>query len=156
MIRWVLPVAVLLAVPALVAQNSSSSSSSSSPSSKKQQKELKKQRPPDAMSDKEEVPPEEDTSVAPQVFSFNPVQSQKEIQIGEFYYHKGSYRAAAGRFRDATKWNDGNKLAWLKLGEAEEKLKDFDAAKAAYAKFLALAPDGKDARDVKKKLAKLK
>ncbi len=108
------------------------------------------------MSDKEEVPPEEDTSVAKDVFSFNPVQSQKEIQIGEFYYHKGSYRAAAGRFRDATKWNNGNKEAWLKLGQAEEKLKDFTAAKAAYSKFLEIAGDGKDAREIRKKLAKMK
>src|SRR5271157_274956 len=75
-------------------------------------------------SGKQEVPAEEDKAVATQDYSFNPLQSLKEIQTGNFYFKKGSYRAAAGRFLEATKWNDGNAEAWLRLGETEEKLRD--------------------------------
>ena len=39
---------------------------------------------------------------------------------------------------------------------AAEKSKDSQTAKEAYAKYLKLQPDAKDAADVRKKLAKLK
>ncbi|HEY4088060.1 MAG TPA: hypothetical protein VGM43_19120, partial [Bryobacteraceae bacterium] len=59
-------------------------------------------------------------------------------------------------YERATKWNDGNADAWLRLGEAEEKKSNEKAAVAAYKKFLDLSPDAKNADEVKKRLAKLK
>src|ERR1700691_1144696 len=53
-------------------------------------------------------PPEEDKSLATQVFSFNPVQSEHEVAIGDQYFSKGNYTAAISRYAAATKWNDGN------------------------------------------------
>ena len=78
--------------------------------------------------DKDGLPPEEDTSITVPVYGFNPLQAQKEIRTGNYYFKKGSYRAAAGRFEEATKWNSGEPEAWLRLGEAQEKLKDHKAA----------------------------
>ena len=86
--------------------------------------------------DKDGLPPEEDKSIAVPVYGFNPLQAQKEIRTGNYYFKKGSYRAAAGRFEEATKWNSGEPEAWLRLGEAEEKLQDHKAARAAYTKYL--------------------
>src|SRR3569623_1292122 len=105
---------------------------------------------------KTELPPDEDKSNAVEKFSFNPVQSKREMTAGDFYFKKGNYTAAAARYERATKWNDGNADAWLRLGEAEEKKSNDKAAGAAYRKFLDLSPDAKNAEDVKKKLAKLK
>ena len=65
-------------------------------------------------------------------------------------------RAAAGRFEEATKWNSGDPEAWLRLGEAEEKLKEKKAAHEAYEKYLELASDAKNAEEIRKKLEKLK
>lgn len=118
--------------------------------------ELQKQRKPQATSDKEEVPPEEDTSLAKDDISFNPLQAVKEIDAGNFYFRKGSYLAAANRYRNATKFNEGNSEAWLKLGEASEKLKDRKSAREAYAKYLEVAPDAHDAHEIRKKLEKMK
>ncbi len=59
--------------------------------------------------------------------------------MGEFYFKKGDYKAAAGRFMEATKWNDGNADAWLRLGTAEEKMNDVKAAREAWQKYLQLA-----------------
>lgn len=119
--------------------------------------ELQKRRPQPATSDKEAVPPEEDTEVANEEFSFNPLQSKHEIERGDFYAKtRKDYRAAAARYVRATKYNDGNSEAWLKLGEAEEKLHDPKAAKDAYDKYLSIEPDGKKAGEVKKRLNKLK
>ncbi len=113
--------------------------------------EKKPSSPPSAQ---EQNPPEEDTSIdVPKQYSFNPLQAKKERNIGEFYFKKGAYIAAAGRFREATKWNPSDSEAFLRLGDAEEKLKDDKAAREAYAKYLELAPKGKQAAEVKKKLA---
>ena len=102
------------------------------------------------------VPVEEDTSLATREYGFNPVQAQKEINTGNYYFKKGSYRAAAGRYEEATKWNSGEPEAWLRLGEAQEKLHDKKAAHEAYQKYLDLASDAKNADEIRKKLAKLK
>jgi len=118
--------------------------------------QLKKQRSQPATSGQQEVPPEEDTSLTVKEYSFNPLQAEKELQIGNFYFKTGKYRSAAMRFTEATKWNDGSSEAWLRLGETEEKLKDRMAAKEAYTKYLALASDAKNAAEIRKKLQKLK
>ncbi len=102
------------------------------------------------------LPPEEDKAAAPKVYSFNPLQSKKEVAVGEFYFKKGDYKAAAGRFTEATKWNDGNADAWLRLGSAEEKMNDSKAAREAWEKYLALDASGKNAVEVRKKLEKMK
>ena len=104
-----------------------------------------------------QLPPDEDKAT-PQAkqYAFNPVQSKKEVEVGEFYFKKGDYRAAAGRFTEATKWNAGNPEAWLRLGDAQERLKDGKAAHQAYEKYLQLAPEAKNAPEVRKKLEKLK
>ncbi|MGA2721922.1 MAG: tetratricopeptide repeat protein [Bryobacteraceae bacterium] len=118
--------------------------------------QLKRDRSQPAASGQQEVPPEEDTSLAVKEYSFNPLQAQKELQIGNFYFKTGKYRSAAMRFTEATKWNEGNSDAWLRLGETEEKLKDSKAAKEAYTRYLALASDAKNAPEIRKKLQKLK
>ena len=118
--------------------------------------DLKKRPAQPAASEKEEVPPEEDASLTTTEYSFNPLQSKKDVQTGEFYLKKKSYLAAAGRFRAATKWDDSNTEAWLRLGETEEKLKDHNAAREAYKKYLELASDAKNAAEVRKRMEKLK
>jgi tetratricopeptide (TPR) repeat protein len=119
--------------------------------------ELKKDRSkPRATSGKEAVPPEEDKAIATEEYAFNPLQARKELQTGNYYFKKGSFRAAAGRFREATKWDDSFGEAWLRLGEAEEKLKDPKAAKEAYAKYLATSADAPNAAEIRKRMEKLK
>ena len=141
MSRWIL--ALFVASVALVhAQN--------------QPGQLKKDRSQPATSSQEEIPPEEDTSLAVKEYSFNPLQAEHELKVGNFYFRTGKYRSAAMRFREATKWNENYSDAWLRLGETEEKLKDPGAAKEAYTKFLALASDAKNAPEIRKKLQKLK
>ncbi|MDQ6701405.1 MAG: tetratricopeptide repeat protein [Acidobacteriota bacterium] len=103
----------------------------------------------------EQVPPEEDEAVAAKEYSFNPLQAAKEIRIGNYYFKKGKYKAAAQRYREATKWNATLAEAYLKLGEAEEKQKESKAAREAYAHFLELAPEAKEAREIKKKIARM-
>ncbi len=123
--------------------------------SEKGEGELRRKRDKKTAPTKEAVPPEEDKALATEEYAFNPLQAQKEVQTGNYYFKKGSYLAAAGRFREATKWNDGYGEAWLRLGEAEEKLKDAKAARDAYAKYLELEADAKNASEIRKRVEKL-
>jgi tetratricopeptide (TPR) repeat protein len=119
------------------------------PPKQEQKKEAAKQ-------EEEPPPPDEDQAAAAKVYAFNPLQAQKEVRIGNYYFKKGSYRAAAQRFREATKWNPGYAEAWLRLAETEEKQKDGKGACQAYPKYLELQPDAKNAAEIKKKLEKMK
>jgi tetratricopeptide (TPR) repeat protein len=128
------------------------------PEAKPNADELKRERPKPSVSKnpKEEVPPEEDTSLATENITFNPLEAQKDITVGNQYYKKGNFRAAFNRYRLATRYDDSNTEAWLRLGEASEKVKDAEAEKEAYTKYLAAAPDAKNAAEIRKKLEKLK
>jgi tetratricopeptide (TPR) repeat protein len=120
------------------------------------QKKLETERNKPAKGAKEEVPPEEDTALTTTEYSFNPLQSTKDVGVGNLYLKNGKLRAAEMRYTSATKWNDGNAEAWLKLGEVAEKLRDKPKAKEAYQKYLELASEAKNAAEIRKKLEKLK
>jgi tetratricopeptide (TPR) repeat protein len=108
------------------------------------------QSPPD-----EALPPEEDESVKPKIYPFDPLEAERNIRVGNFYMHQAKpagYRAAAGRFEDATKYNPNNAEAFFKLGEAEEKLKNKEKARAAFTKVVQMAPGSKFAKEARKKL----
>ena len=109
-----------------------------------------KKLPPPPPQQQEQAPPEEDESLKPKEYVFNPLQATKELQIGNFYFKQGKYLPAARRFQEAAKWNPNFAEAYLRLGEAEEKLKDKAAAKRAYEKYIELAPDSKEAEHLKK------
>ncbi len=112
-------------------------------------------------------PPEEDEDLTRKTeYSFNPLQAEKEFRVGEFYWKKGSWKAAAGRYEEAVKWNPSYAEAYWKLGLARQKLLEeetqpaerqlqLDAAREAFRKYLELAPDGKRASDARKHLARL-
>lgn len=102
-----------------------------------------------------EEPPEEDETLLNKrgEYEFNPLQSQKEVKIGNFYMKKGSWRAAAGRFLEATLWDPTNAEAFYRLGEAHEKMGDKKGYTQAWEKFLELAPEDKRAAALKKKLS---
>ncbi len=118
-----------------------------------QQKQPGKQEP--APERQEQAPAEEDEMLKPKEYAFNPIQAEKEVRIGNYYFRKKSYRAAAQRFREATKWNGQLAEAYLRLGEAEEKQKDSQAAREAYQKYLELSPDAKNRSEIAKKLTQL-
>ena len=67
-----------------------------------------KKRPADQSKNQqtqEQEPPEEDESLAPKTYSFNPLEAEKDLKIGLYYFKKGNYKASTSRFREATLWN---------------------------------------------------
>jgi outer membrane protein assembly factor BamD (BamD/ComL family) len=109
------------------------------------------QQPPD-----ETNPPEEDESVAPKKYVLNPLEAERNVKVGDFYWNKKDYVGALSRYRDATHYNPSSAEAFFKVAEAEEKLHNPVAAKAAFQKVINLAPDSKFAAAAKKKLGNIK
>lgn len=99
-------------------------------------------------------PPEEDELVVKEKreYEFNPLQALSEIKIGRYYMRKGSFRAAAQRFLEATLWDPTNADAFYELGKAQERAGNQKGKREAWKKFLELAPEEKRAAEVKKKL----
>ena len=122
------------------------------PADPQQQKKLETTHPAKPA---EQEPPEEDESLKPEEFSLNPLEAQKNITAGDYYYKtKKNYHAAARRYVRATKWDSGSPEAFLKLGECQEKLNDHAAAREAYEKYLELSPTAKNADSIRKKIEK--
>ena len=117
-----------------------------------QQDKASKSKPADSQKVQEQVPPEEDENLKPRVYPFNPLEAQNDLKVGNFYFKQGKYKAALNRFREATRFNPSFAEAFLRLGDAEEKMGDKEAASDAYQKYLDLAPDAKNANAVKKKI----
>jgi predicted Zn-dependent protease len=109
-------------------------------------------KPPPAQ---QQEPPEEDESVKPKEYTLNPIEAQKNVVAGDYYFKKGKIQAARSRYTEATRWDPGSAEAFLKLAQADEKLHDRKGAREAYAKYLELSPDAKNASEIRKKLSKL-
>ena len=101
---------------------------------------------------------DEDEQFAPpeQTYAFNPVQARNELKVGNYYAKKGSYRAAAGRYLEATRWDPNFGEAHWRLGRARERLGLAREAIAAYTRFLSIEPSGKRARSARQSLASLR
>jgi tetratricopeptide (TPR) repeat protein len=110
---------------------------------------------PKAAQQKEEEPPEEDESLKPKVYALNPLESERNVRAGDYYFKKGKYQAALWRYTEATKWDPGSAQAFFKLGEVDEKLKDRKGARTAYSKCTEIDSDGKLSTEAKKRLEKL-
>lgn len=116
---------------------------------------------PDSFAERPEEYPElvdEDEQFAPreQVYAFNPVQARNELKVGNYYAKKGSFRAAAGRYVEATRWDPNFGEAYWRLGMAREKLNQPAEAFEAYSRYLAIEPTGKKARSVRRTLETLR
>jgi tetratricopeptide (TPR) repeat protein len=100
----------------------------------------------------EPAPPEEDENLKPREYPFNPLEAENDVKVGNFYFKQSKFKAAINRFREATRYNPTFAEAFLRLGDAETKMGDKQAASDAYQKYLELAPDAKNADAVKKKI----
>ncbi len=100
---------------------------------------------------------DEDEQFAPrrQEYAFNPVQARNELKVGNYYAKKGSHRAAAGRYEEATRWDSNFAEAYWRLGMAQERLGKPREAIDAYSRYLGIEALGKRARSVRKRLERL-
>ncbi len=87
--------------------------------------------------------------------SYNPHRAAKATEVGDFYYKRGSYRAALSRYREALQWKPNDAEATFKLAETFEKLGRLPEARTNYEEYLKILPEGKHDKEAHKALERL-
>jgi tetratricopeptide (TPR) repeat protein len=95
------------------------------------------------------------TQNAPDQPKWDPLRAEKDMQVGQYYMHKGDLDAAIDRFEDATTAKPGYALPFRLLGEAQEKKGLKRQAIKSYTRYLDLYPKAEDKDKVQKKIDKL-
>jgi tetratricopeptide (TPR) repeat protein len=95
------------------------------------------------------------TQNAPDQPKWDPLRAEKDMQVGQYYMHKGDLDAAMDRFEDATTAKPGYALPFRLLGEVQEKKGLKRQAIKSYTRYLDLYPKAEDKDKVQKKIDKL-
>lgn len=88
--------------------------------------------------------------------TYDPHRAAKDIEVGDFYFKKKNYRAALERYREALFYKPNDALANFRMAQALEKLARLDEAAECYREYLRILPNGPQAEEAKKALAKLR
>ena len=96
------------------------------------------------------------TQNAPDQPTWDPLRAEKDLEVGQYYMHKGDVDAAIDRFQDATTAKPGYAVPFRFLGEAQEKKGLKKEAIKSYSRYLDLYPHAEDADKVRKKIDKLR
>jgi tetratricopeptide (TPR) repeat protein len=91
-----------------------------------------------------------------EVHEWNPLRAMKDVEVGDYYFKLGNYKAALSRYREALQFKTRDAVATFKLAQTLEKTKEFEEARARYAEYLAILKDGPSAGEAKKALERLK
>ena len=92
---------------------------------------------------------------APDQPRWDPLAAEKDLQVGQYYMHKGDVDAAIDRFQDAIAAKPGYAVPFKFLGEAQEKKGLKKPAIKSYQRYLDLYPKAEDAEKIRKRIEKL-
>jgi tetratricopeptide (TPR) repeat protein len=95
------------------------------------------------------------TSSAPDQPIWDPLRAEKDLDVGQYYMHKGDLDAAIDRFEDAAIAKPGYAMPFRFLGEAQEKKGLKKKAIKSYQRYLDLLPHAEDKDKIQKKIDKL-
>jgi tetratricopeptide (TPR) repeat protein len=87
--------------------------------------------------------------------AWDPFHAQQDIDVGEFYLHKGDLDAAIIRFEDAVRLRANFAKPRLLLAETYEKKGDKTEALRYYKEYLQVLPNPPDAKRIHQKIDKL-
>ncbi len=86
---------------------------------------------------------------------WDPHKAAKDIEVGDFYFKRKNYRAAEDRYREALYYKDNDAIATYRLAECLEKMDRPDEARAEFENYLKILPNGPQAEDSRKAIARL-
>jgi len=87
---------------------------------------------------------------------WNPHKAAKDIEVGDFYFKRKTYRAAADRYREALFYKDNDAVATFRLAVCLEKMDQPDEARKEYESYLKILPHGPQAEEAQKAIDRLK
>ena len=111
---------------------------------------------PDSSKKKPKKNADNATQNAPDQPTWDPLRAEKDLEVGQYYMHKGDLDAAIDRFQDATTAKPGYAVPFRYLGEAQEKRGLKKDAVKSYQRYLDLYPHAEDGDKIRKKIDKLR
>jgi tetratricopeptide (TPR) repeat protein len=87
---------------------------------------------------------------------YDPHKSAKCIEVGDYYFKQGNYRAAISRYEEALEWKPRDAEATYKLAVVQEKSGNINDALANYQAYLKILPSGPFASKAQQGVDRLK
>jgi tetratricopeptide (TPR) repeat protein len=87
---------------------------------------------------------------------WDPLRAERDLEVGQYYMHKGDVDAAIDRFQDAALAKPGYAIPFRFLGVAQEKKGLKRDAIQSYTRYLDLYPHAEDKEKIEKKIEKLR
>jgi tetratricopeptide (TPR) repeat protein len=87
---------------------------------------------------------------------FDPHKAEKDVEVGDFYFKRGNYRAALGRYREALEYKPNDAAATFGLASTFDKQGNKEEALANYESYLKILPNGPRAEEARKARDRLK
>ena len=92
-----------------------------------------------------------------QVHPWDPHKAAKDIEVGDYYLKvRKNYRAAEDRYREALYYKENDAVATYGLAVCLDKLNKLEEARQEYEAYLKILPEGSEAKNTRKALARLK
>ncbi len=86
---------------------------------------------------------------------FNPLEAQKNVKVGDFYYKRKNYGAAIRRYQEALEYQPNYIKAFERLGKTYEKSGEKQKAIDLYKQFIDKYPGSPKASDFKNRIVRL-
>jgi len=87
---------------------------------------------------------------------WDPHKAAKDVEVGDFYFKRQNYVAAADRYKEALFYKSDDAVAHYRLAQSLEKLDHPAEARTHYEAYLKILPHGPFSKDAQKALEKLK
>jgi tetratricopeptide (TPR) repeat protein len=91
-----------------------------------------------------------------ELHEWNPLRAMKDVEVGDYYFRAGSYKAALSRYREALQFKPRDAVATFKLAQTLERTKELEEARLRYQEYLSILKDGPSAAEARKALERLK
>lgn len=87
--------------------------------------------------------------------TYDPFHAQQDVEVGNYYLHRGDVDAAIARYEDAIRLRDNFAEPRRLLAECYEKKHNTAKALKYYREYLKVFPDAPDRKKIEKKIEKL-
>ncbi|HVP44855.1 MAG TPA: tetratricopeptide repeat protein [Terriglobales bacterium] len=86
---------------------------------------------------------------------YDPHKAEKDVEVGDFYYKRGNYKAAINRYQEALELGPASASVTFKLADTYEKDKRPERAALYYREYVRQFPNGAQIADARAALQRL-
>ena len=85
----------------------------------------------------------------------DPIEAERHIKVGDFYYKRKNFEAAGERYREAVKYFPRRPDSYFKLIRALEKMEKFEEALAVCREFIEANPEAPQVEQFQSRIKEL-